>query len=535
MRKFSSYGPVDNKLHYHAPRADLIDRAYNHLTGGANPDKGGHYITVWGPRQTGKTWIMQQVTRKIEQIGDFEACIVSMQSAKNETTDMGVLDVFVKKLRQWFDKDFPDIDRWTKIAGLFGKRYFEKPLILIIDEFDALNENCINKFATEFRDIYISRQNLANRQTEKNECMMLHGLGLIGIRSVLGIENITGSPFNVQRSLNLPNLIFSEVEKLFAWYEKERGQKIEPDVINRLFCETRGQPGLTCWFGELLTETFNKDKDIPVTMTHFEGMFKMAVNALPNNNILNIISKAKQKPYRNAVLDLFKTDQKTEFAFDDSILNFLFTNGVIDTEKVKDNLYVKFSSPFVQKRLFNYFSRELFGYVGKIVEPFENLEDTITKEYLNIPNLMKRYQKYLKTNRDWLLKDAPRRKDMRIFEAVYHFNLYMYLHHFLGIKKAKVFPEFPTGNGQVDLIIRYAGSLYAIELKSYTDETGYHEALDQAARYGKQLGLKEIALVFFVEYIDEANREKYEKNYMCKKNGVMVIPIFVDTGIDPLS
>ena len=99
---------------------------------------------------------------------------------------------------------------------------------------------------------------------------------------------------------------------------------------------------------------------------------------------------------------------------------------------------------------------------------------------------MNRIQK----NRDWLLKDAPKRKDMRIFEAVYHFNLYRYLCDFLGAKKARVYPEFPTGNGKVNIIIEYADRMYAIEIKSYTDETGYFEALDQAAGYGAQLGLK---------------------------------------------
>jgi hypothetical protein len=60
MRTFSSYGPVDIDLHYYVPRQGLIDRACVQLVGG-NPDKGGHYITVWAPRQRGKTWVMQQV------------------------------------------------------------------------------------------------------------------------------------------------------------------------------------------------------------------------------------------------------------------------------------------------------------------------------------------------------------------------------------------------------------------------------------------------------------------------------------------
>ena len=40
MRKFSSYGPVNTKLHYYVPRAQLIDRACEQLIG-QDPQEGG--------------------------------------------------------------------------------------------------------------------------------------------------------------------------------------------------------------------------------------------------------------------------------------------------------------------------------------------------------------------------------------------------------------------------------------------------------------------------------------------------------------
>ena len=42
-------------------------------------------------------------------------------------------------------------------------------------------------------------------------------------------------------------------------------------------------------------------------MTLFEGVYAAALNLLPNNNILNLISKAKQEPYKSLVLELFQT------------------------------------------------------------------------------------------------------------------------------------------------------------------------------------------------------------------------------------
>jgi hypothetical protein len=403
----------------------------------------------------------------------------------------------------------------------------------MIDEFDALEEEFINKFASEFRKMYTDRATETDRISAEKS-YLLHGLALVGVRSVLGIENVTGSPFNVQRSLHIPNLTFEEVDGMFKWYEDESGQQVEQEVIARLYDETFGQPGLTCWFGELLTEGFEEYqplKDKPITMETFEEVYAAALNVLPNNNILNIISKARQEPYKGFVLGMFKTDEKILFKYDNPVINFLYMNGVIGQEK-PDTManYVKFTCPYVQKRLFNYFSDELFHYMGKIFEPFENLDDTITDERLNIRNLMRRYEKHLRANREWLLQDAPRRADLRIYEAVYHFNLYMYLYHFLEGFGGRIYPEFPTGNGKIDLIIEYSGKTYGLEVKSYTTHKEFQDALLQAARYGKQLGLAEISLVVFVEAIDEKNRNTYEVDYADEDTGTIVIPIFVETG-----
>jgi hypothetical protein len=46
MRKFFSYGPIDPELHYYVPRQEWVNFAYQQLLGD-NPNKGGHYITVW--------------------------------------------------------------------------------------------------------------------------------------------------------------------------------------------------------------------------------------------------------------------------------------------------------------------------------------------------------------------------------------------------------------------------------------------------------------------------------------------------------
>jgi hypothetical protein len=395
-------------------------------------------------------------------------------------------------------------------------------------------------------------------------------MALIGVRAVLGVENVKGSPFNVQRSVYIPNFTHDEVVYLFNEYQQESRQSIEAQVVENIWSEFQGQPGLTCWFGELLTERYNQVTEQPITMAHFKEVYAAALDllpsvhpetlpklklwtprcpffgvqsfsfgifkavsgwTLPNNNILNIISKAKQEPYKPFVLELFQTRTKIKFTYDDQIVNFLYMNGVVSVDQVSlSENYVKFPSPYIQKQLFNYFARELFHEMDGLYDPFDDLSDTITDKSINIPQLLLRYEQYLQANRERVLKNAPRREDLRVYEAVFHFHFYLYLVSFLRSFEAEVYPEFPTGNGQIDLLIRYAGQLFGLELKSFADIRQYRKALIQVAKYGKKLGVLEIWLVLFIETVDEKNRQQFEADYTDNKTGVIVHPVFVQTG-----
>jgi hypothetical protein len=529
MRRFSSYGPVDPEEHYYAPRKELIERAYNQLRGD-NPQKGGHYFTVWAPRQTGKTWIMQEVVQKINPAQEYEIGILSLERAKDEENETKFLNILIKKLNAAFAKSLPFIQQINDIPDLFTRQYFQKPVILILDEFDALKEEFINRLVSIFRDIYLSRSNELNRPS-REKTYLLHSLALIGVRSVLGVENQTGSPFNIQRSLHIPELTFAEVEKMFKWYEKESGQKVEEAVVRALYEETLGQPGLTCWFGELLTETYNHDSQKPITMHNFKEAYGAAAHILPNNNILNLISKVDKPPYDEMVIEFFKTGEKIPFNFDNKELNYLYMNGVIAEEKEEgegeeeDKYYLKFSCPFVQKRVFNFFSNRFFSYLGQLVHPLDAMKDAINEETLHIPNIINRYRAYLKKNQGTFFKDVPRRKtDMKIYEAIFHFNLYRYLYDLLRSRGVEVVPQFPTGNGKIDLILKYRGKVYAMELKSFKDMYTFERGIDQAAEYGRQLGLKEIVFLVFVELTqEEAKPLEQEVNRSGIK--VVVLPV----------
>jgi len=531
MRKFSSYGPVDTDTNYFVPRKELIEHAYNKLVG-ENIDKGGHYFTVWASRQCGKSWIFQQTMNKLRKNEDFYVALFSMERFKENNNLLEVLNGIIDGINREVNLKLPNIAAAKDFIEVFSKRNLDKPLILILDEFDAMVEGILNRTVSNFRDIYLHRKNENDvKFTEKT--YLLHGLALIGVRSVLGVENQTGSPFNIQRSMHIPFLTSQEVTEMLKWYERESGQKVDDEVIEAIFYETNGQPGLVSWFGELLTEEYNFEKNSAISIENWNYAYTEATQVLPNNTILNLISKADKEEYKYTLFEVFRTAEKILFSFDDKKLNYLYMNGIITNEKSKDanntlQNYVKFTCPFVQKRLFNRYSREMFQYLGVVSNSFEDLSDCFGEGEINLKNILRRYEAYLKKNKSWLLKDAPRRKDNRIYEAVYHFNLYAFLQQFLT-NRASVHPEFPTGNGKIDLVIKQKEQMYGIEIKSFSDDYGFHLALIQAARYAKSLRLTEITLAVFVDYIPDDKRLQYEKPIEDHETGVLVNPVFMAT------
>jgi len=530
MRKFSSYGPVDTELHYYVPRQALIDTAVNHLVG-EDPTRGGHYITVWAPRQRGKSWILQQAMwqlRRDPRYASFDVLKINLEHLKMTPDVIRIAQAITRDICEALTLPPVEIQQLDDFYALFRHDFLKQPLILILDEFDALASTAISGLVSIFRNIYNTRREQPDKATGEKS-YLLHSLALIGVRSVLGIDNQRGSPFNVQRSMHIPNLTVAEVAEMYHWYERESGQTIEPAVIERIYTELRGQPGLTSWFGELLTETYNEQRPT-LTVDDFEVVEATASSLLPNANIINIISKANEEPHRTFLIQLFQSEEKIAFTYDDPSINYLYMNGVIDEEVVdRRKFYVKFPCPFIQKRLFNHFARELYHDIGALYAPFTTLSHILTPTGLHLKNLLRLYEQYVQQNHTWLFQEAPRRTDLRLYEAVYHFNLFMWLSRFLERTDGRVDPEFPTGNGQIDLLIRYQSYRYGLELKSFRSDFEYNLALGQAARYASQLQLTTITVVFFVEAVNDANRTLYETPYQDAATGVLVEPVLVTT------
>lgn len=514
MRHFCSYGPVDCRYHFCVEREELVAHTVEQLVG--IPEKGGHYFTIWAPRQTGKTWLMEQMREEIprrypDQFTVFDFSFGGLREMGFSLSDDVDASNFPRRLGRLLQSALPGVPKvesWDDFRDLFSRNVglWDRPLILMIDEVDTLPPALLDLVVGQFRELYLHQ--------ERN---WLHGLALVGVRAVLGVDSKRGSPFNVQRSVHVPNLTAGEVGEMYRQYQEESGQKIETAVVEEVYRVTRGQPGLVSWFGELLTEKYNPGQDEIIDLDTWELVWNMARFIEPNNTVMNLVAKARELEYRELLVELF-TGSDIEFYFHDPLHNYLYMHGIAEPETTRqpDGRFVnicRFTSPFVQDCLYHALSRELIGDRMPILvlQPLDDLADVFERTYLDLPALLERYKDYLSRLKarginPW--KEQPRRKtDLHLTEAVGHFHLFVWLREAVG-RRCVVSPEFPTGNGKVDVHLRCGDKRGIVEVKSFVDAYEAKSSRKQAARYARSLEFERVTVAMFVPVDDETILEK---------------------------
>jgi hypothetical protein len=522
MRHFSSYGPVDCQDHFCVPRQELVAQGVKQLIG--QPEKGGHYFTIWAPRQTGKTWLMRQIQQEIEQQYPQQFAIFSFSLGGlrgmrfTPETEANCPEAFCDLLKTKLPSH-PPVKNWDDFRQLFSKTegLWDRPLILLIDEVDTIPLDLIDLMVAQFRELYLER-----------ETNWLHGLALIGVRAVLGIESQRGSPFNVQRSVKVPNLTPEEVQELYRQYQAESGQTIEASVVEKVYQSTKGQPGLVSWFGELLTEKYNPGYEQVIDSKIWEEVWVSARFVEPNNTVMNLIAKARMPKYQTFLVKLFNRNN-IPFSFHSPLCNYLYLHGLIESVNIqatngKSSQICRFSSPFIQDCLYYALTDDIIDDIPILpLHPLDELVDVFDGTFLDLPALLTRYKDYLARLRaqginPW--KEQPRRKtDLKLTEAVGQFHLFTWLREAVG-RRCVVSPEFPTGNGKVDLHLQCGKLSGILEVKSFVDSYQIKEDRKQAADYAKNLGIDKVTIALFIPVLEETVLEKLSTQETI--NGVQV-------------
>ena len=254
MRFFNTAGPVVAANHYCVPPLERVN--LGDVLALIRQEK---YFVLHAPRQTGKTSVLLALRDLLNEEGDCRCVYANVEAGQAMREDLDramrtILGELAWQARLTLRDTFLD-EAWPGLLQQFGpggalkealSRWAEadpRPLVLLIDEIDALVGDTLLSVLRQLRAGYVHRP--AN---------FPRNVVLCGIRDVRdyrihsGSEReivAGGSAFNVKaKSLRLGDFSERETRILLAQHTKETGQEFAPPAAEALWTRSRGQPWL---------------------------------------------------------------------------------------------------------------------------------------------------------------------------------------------------------------------------------------------------------------------------------------------------
>ncbi|MEM7495806.1 MAG: ATP-binding protein, partial [Myxococcota bacterium] len=219
------------------------------------------YFLVHAPRQTGKTTCLKALRDHLNRAGRYRCVSVSVEQgqAARQDVEKGIRSVLTQialSASTQLQDDFVMECRqnvFTLMGAEDALRYVlmrwckhdPKPLVLLIDEIDALVGDTLIAVLRQLRAGYCDRDTAPFPQSIVL-CGMRH---LRDYRMELGEEGrkvlSEASPFNINsKSLRLGDFSQEDVQILYTQHTQETGQKFGDGVYEHVFELTQGQPWL---------------------------------------------------------------------------------------------------------------------------------------------------------------------------------------------------------------------------------------------------------------------------------------------------
>ncbi|APT76425.1 transcriptional regulator [Marinitoga sp. 1137] len=483
MRTFCTSGPVDKKTCYYVERPDIMTEALDHI-------ENWRYFTVSAPRQSGKTTLLMDIVEKVKE--KYLPIFISFESFGRIKTEEMFIKNFNKKVKNFFKFNM-DIDFEPKKISAISEldeyimdinKKFGKDVILMIDEFERLNETLMNEFLHVIREIYHSRHGYK-----------LRSVILISVSYLSGVLEDNASPFNIAEHMEVPYFTKEQVYDLLSQHEKETGQIFDEKVKELIWHNAAGQPGLTNGLAyDLVTKKAPGEKII--TVEHFEKTLEDYMYVYIDKNIANILHKAEKE--KELIMKILFEPGKVKFSIYDKRINFLYQHGVIDNCGGKCCVRV----PLYYKALYTRFMPEINGEKNYMATINDTIKPYIKKDgSLDLNKLLERYTEYIK------LRGAIMFKGRNYYEGVYQYNLDQFLSLYVEAAEGKVYPETQVGGGRIDLLINLNNREYLIEIKANLTGNEYEKSKKQLVEYLKRSGLKEGWLVIYSEAIEDFKHE----------------------------
>lgn len=484
MRWFNIAGPCRPEYNYMLPAAERLPEADRIIA-----QQG--YFVMHAPRQTGKTTTMLALAKELTAAGKFIAVMLSMQVGGVFRHEPGkaedaILDAWRGACSYQLPPDlqppiWPDAAEGRRIGAALSAwaKSAPRPLVIFLDEIDALQDETLISVLHQLRDGYTSRPTA-----------FPWSLALIGLRDVRDYKVAAGgstrlntsSPFNIKvASLTLDNFTADEVRTLYGQHTAETGQPFTPEACQRAYELTQGQPWLVNVLAKLCVEDLVPDLAHPVTIDQINAAKEILI--LRRDTHLDSLAERLREPrVRRIIEPILAGSELSDTPADDR--QFVVDLGLV---RRVGSSGLQISNAIYKEVI----PRELSATTQDSLPQFRPTWLT-ADGHLDPQQLLDAFLAFWRQHGQPLLKTAP------YHEIAPHIVLMAFLQRVVN-GGGTIEREYAIGSRRMDLLVRYGDQRLALELKVWRDggRDPLGDGLAQLDSYLQGLGLATGWLVIF--------------------------------------
>jgi len=509
MRFFNTAGPVNCDKHYCLPplsRFDLPD-----ILSLIAQEK---YFVLHAPRQSGKTSCLLALRDHLNREGNYIALYINVESGQTARGDVrkGIKTILAElgfqaertfgdaTLRELINTGFEEFGENAAFKIILSNWCIrlEKPLVLCIDEVDALVGDTLISLLRQIRSGY------PERPSSFPASVILCGVRDVRdyrIHSDKDQEIITGgSAFNIKaESLRLGNFSREETRTLCLQHTDETGQRFEEEALAAIWQLTCGQPWLV---NALAYEVCfkleeGKDRTNPITVMLVMDA-KERIIQRRETHLDQLVDKLKEERVRR-VIEPILTGEAFEQNFRPDDVGYLVDLGLIIQDR---NGALSIANPIYQENI----PRELSwdAQTGMALDPSWYID---TNGRLNLYDLLTAFVQFFREHSgSWL--DIAQYK-----EAGPQLLLQAFLQRIIN-SGGQITREYGLGMGRTDLFIlwrlpRENFQRFVIECKVMrgSREATISSGVTQVLKYADSCSADEVYLVIF----DKTKMKSWDK------------------------
>jgi hypothetical protein len=452
------------------------------------------YFVVHAPRQTGKTTFLHALAHRLNREGNYVSVVCSLESAGYSSISLEDANkVFIRSLYLTADIFLPadhmppDPSNYPPHPHLFRQyltewcKRLDKPLVLLLDEVDALYDDVLISTLRQLRDGFQTRP--------KN---FPQSVALVGLRDIreyrlrARADNPSigaGSPFNVKaESFFLPVFSREEVRALLDEHTHDTGQIFSDAVFEKLYEFSGGQPWLTNALANEIVAKMLKNDYAREILPEMVETAKERLIEQRQTHLDSLSDKINDPRVRPIVLSIVTGDSPAFDGFDDA-LRYCRDLGIITQGNP-----IRFANPIYREiitRILNSSMQvginEDIATTAWYLRPDGSLDmDKLLEAFTNF---------YRRHSESWLERFEYK-------EAGHQLLIMAFLQRIVN-GGGRIEREMAVGNGRTDLAVFWKKQVIPIEIKMRHDVRAQPMGLQQLARYMDKLGQKHVYLVLF--------------------------------------